>query len=143
MASAAISAYGTLLQLGDGGSPENFTTIAEVRDITGPQLTRNSIDVTNHSSANGFEEFVLGIKKSGQVSFEVNFVPTAATQNGTTGLWAEYQNATKANYKMIFPSSYGTLSFAAFCDGIEPHAPVNGALTAKITLKVTGPVTLS
>ena len=144
MASAAISSFGTLLQIGDGGSPENFTTIAEVRDITGPQRTRNTIDVTNHSSPNGYEEFVMAIKRSGQMTFEVNFLGTTnATQDASTGLWADYENGTKSNWKMVLPSSYGTISFAAYVMGIENKAPVDGALTANITLKITGVVTLA
>lgn len=143
MASEAVAAYGTLLQMGDGGAPENFTTIAEVKDIQGPGLTRNTIDVTNHSSANGFEEFVLGIKRSDELTFTVNFVPTNPTHDESTGLWAEYVNGTRTNYRLVFPSALGQLEFAAYVTGINPSAPVDGALEAEITLKISGPVTLS
>ncbi len=36
--SNALSAYNTLLKIGDGGGPEVFATIAEVFSIGGPAL---------------------------------------------------------------------------------------------------------
>jgi len=35
-----VIGLGTLLKIGDGASPEVFAAIAEVKDITGPGLTR-------------------------------------------------------------------------------------------------------
>ena len=55
---SAIAAYGTLLKLGDGGTPENFTTIAEVRDIGGPELGADVVDVTSHDSPGAWEEVI-------------------------------------------------------------------------------------
>jgi hypothetical protein len=35
-----VIGLGTRLKIGDGATPEVFTAIAEVKDITGPRLTR-------------------------------------------------------------------------------------------------------
>lgn len=43
-----------MLKMGDGGSPsETFTTIAEVRDIEGPELEAEAKEVTLHDSPAG------------------------------------------------------------------------------------------
>ena len=38
--SEGVIGLGTLLKIGDGDTPEVFTAIGEVKDITGPGLTR-------------------------------------------------------------------------------------------------------
>ena len=49
--SNAVSSYGTLLKIGDGGGTEVFTPLAEVKSIEGPDMETDIIDVTTHSSA--------------------------------------------------------------------------------------------
>src|SRR5271166_2024974 len=46
----AQPAINTFLQLGNGQSPETFTTVANVGTITGPGLSLNVVDVTSHST---------------------------------------------------------------------------------------------
>ncbi len=38
MTTGALAAYGVLLKIGNGATSETFATIAEVRDIEGPEL---------------------------------------------------------------------------------------------------------
>ncbi len=47
-----------------------------VGDITGPDVTRAAIDVTNHDSPDGFSEFLSGIGEGGDVQFECFFDPS-------------------------------------------------------------------
>lgn len=141
---SAFSSFGTLLQMGDGATPEAFTTIAEVGDIAGPALSSDTAEATNHSSTDGMEEVVPTILRTGQVTFPINFVPTAVTQGYTAGLLYHWKQRTKKNWKLIFPDgSSTTWQFAAFIVGFAPKAPVNGILSADITLKVTGSPTLA
>ena len=46
-----VIGLGTLLKIGDGAIPEVFTAIAEVKDITGPGLTREFAEFTHQQSA--------------------------------------------------------------------------------------------
>ena len=80
----AVSSNGTLLKMGDGGSPEAFTTIAEVLDITGPQLEAGTEEVTNQDSA-GWREYIVTLLSGGEVSFDVNWF-NDVTQGFDTGL---------------------------------------------------------
>jgi len=141
----AISSFGTLLKIGDGGSPtETFATIAEVADISGPGLSMDTEDVTNHSSAGGWKEYIGTLLDGGEISFDINYTPTAATHNASTGLINDMENKTKRNFKLVFPDTGATTwSFAAFVTGFEPGEPVSGKLSASVGLKISGQPTLA
>lgn len=144
MTTSAISSFGTLLKKGDGGSPEVFTTIAEVLDIEGPDESLETEDVTSHDSTSGWVEKIGTLLDGGEVSFEVNFVPTNATHDSTTGLRADMINRTRRNFQMVLPDAgTTTYAFAALVTNVKPSEPVKGALRAEVTLEISGVVTLS
>lgn len=140
---SAISSFGTLLKKGDGGTPESFTTIAELLDIEGPEMELDTEEVTSHSSTDGWAEYIGTILDAGEVSFEVNYVPTNATHNATTGLIKDMTARTKRNFTLVFPDSGNTTwSFTALVTSVSPTAAVRGVLNGKIGLKITGKPTL-
>lgn len=142
--SAAVSSFGTLLKIGDGGDPETFTTIAEVQDTSGPSLELGTEETTHHTSPGGWKERVGTLLDAGEVSFDLNFLPTHATHNPTTGLIADMVNRVKRNFQLVFPDAGSTTwSFTALVTGFEPDEPVEGKLTASVTLEVTGQPTLA
>ncbi len=144
MPTIAISSFATLLKLGDGATPtESFTTIAEVKDIKGPKLSLGTEEVTAHDGS-GWEESIATILKAGDVSFEINFVPTNTTHSYSAGLIKDMVNKTKRNFKLVFPNTGATTwQFAAWVTGFEPSEPVEGTLAASVTLKITGQPTLA
>jgi predicted secreted protein len=142
--SSAVFAHGTLLKAGNGAATEVFTTIAEVTSIGGPGLALDPIEVTNMDSTNGWREFIGGLLDGGEVSISINYLPTNATHNASNGLINDMENRTKRNLQLIFSDgSSTTFSFTALVTAFEPTAPVDGALTADVTLKVTGQPTLA
>lgn len=136
MATEALAAIGTLLKVGDGAASEAFTTLAEVTNISGPALGLDMVDVTNHSSPNYTEEKIPTIKRLGDVTLDISYVPTQATHNATTGLINDWENRTKRNFQIVTPDST-TLAFAAYVSGFEPSYPVDGKIAASVTLSVT------
>ena len=137
--SNAIAAYGTLLQVGDGAGPEVFTTIAEVKSISGPSFSSEVIDVTTHSSAaaGAWREKIASLIDPGELSFDINLVPTD-TQH--VALRTDMVNRTKRNFKIVFPDS-GTTTWqiAGFVTGFEVNAETDGVLEASLTLTLTDP----
>jgi len=137
--SDAVRAYGTLLQRGDGELAEVFTTIAELTDISGPTLDADELDVTSHSSVDGYREFIQGLKDAGEVTIEGNFIPANATQSATDGLLSDYDSGVVRNFQLVFPDTDTTTwGFSAIITAFEPSAPVEEVLTFTATLKVTG-----
>ncbi len=143
MVSGAIFAHGTLLKIGDGAGTEVFTTIAEVTDIGGPELALEIAEVTSHSSASGYKEKIGALLDGGQVAFSINYIPTNATHNNTAGLIKDQKDRTLRNFQLVFSDSGTTTwSFAALVVNFSPTEPIDGALTADVTLEISGAPTL-
>jgi len=142
MPTAAISGYGTLLKRGDGGSPETFSTVGEVRSISGPSMETDEIDVTTHSSAaaGAFKEFIMGLIDAGSVEFDTNYVPSDGTH---IGLRNDFLNRTKRNWQIVLPGAIQTISFAGYVKSMPFEFPVDDAITQKISIRCTGAPTFS
>ena len=140
-----IDAFGTLFQIGNGATPEIFTTVAEVTNISGPGLSQEAIDVTSHGSAGAFREKVGGLKDGGEITLDLNYVPTGAThKNAVGGLLYNYDQRTVNNYQLQFPDVGATKwILPALVTGFTPENPVEGKLGASVTLTVAGEPTLA
>jgi hypothetical protein len=137
------SSFGTLLQMGDGGGPEVFTTVAQVMDMDGPDFSTDTEETTNHSSPGAFEEFLATIKRSGEVTFDINFDPNDPTHDQTTGLIAAYQARTMKNWRMLMPTSPAKRwDFKGIVTGMGQANPVAGILRSSVTIKISGQPTL-
>jgi predicted secreted protein len=144
MPSTAVRSFGTFLKIGDGASPtEVFTTIAEVRDISGPSIAVGTEEVTSHDSG-GWREHIPTIIEGGEVSFDLNF-NAQATQGFSSGsLYDDMVDRTLRNFQIVLPTSTAkTGAFKAYVTGFELSAPVEGVLTASLTLMISGAVTWS
>lgn len=142
MTTSATPAYGTLLKIGDGATPEVFTTIAEVGDLEAPEIILNTEDATTHDSA-GWGEVIGTQLDGGEPTFTINWRPTNATHDETTGLLYSILNRVKKNFKVVLPSTVKTFSFAAVVTSFKPKQPVKGILQAEIKLKISGAVSVA
>lgn len=139
----AIWAYGSQLKQGDGATPENFTTIAEITELTAPNESRDDIEVSNMSSSNGTREFISGWRDGGEVTFKANWLPSNSTHDSTTGLRASYATNTNHNWQIVLPGSALTISFAGHISKLEGELPLDGAAMLSGTIKVSGAITYS
>lgn len=136
---AGLDGFGTELRRGDGATPEVFTAIADPTGISGPGLSRETLDVTSHDSPDQWMEFLGGLKDGGEVSIDVNYQPAAHDE-----LVADFDDSDPRNYQLAFPDPDQTVwSFAAILTGFEPDAPYDDKLSASLTFKVSGKPTLS
>lgn len=142
MTTQAIPGYGTLLKLGDGATPENFSTVVEVTELKPPQISLKTEDATSHDS-NGWEEVIATLLSGGQVTGKLNWRATDPTQNEITGILSKILNRTKANWKVVLPGAIKTFSFAGLLTDFKPDAPVAGKLSADFTIQISGPMTVS
>lgn len=140
-ATVGTSGFGTLLKRGDGTSNETFTTVAEVVNISGPGESLELIDATHMESPSSYREYIPSLLDSGEVTFDMNFLPNDANQSG---LRTDLTGRTKRNWQLVFTdSNTTTYSFAGYVTSIEPSAQIDDKLSASATIKVTGPVTAS
>lgn len=133
-----INAFGTQLERSDMAATPVFTAIANVTSIKGPELSRDTIDVTAHNSAEAWREFVGALKDAGEVSLDVNYDPASHDT-----LIADFDDADPRDYKLVFPVTPAvTWSIKALLTGFSAEAPFDDKLAASITLKVSGKPTI-
>ncbi len=120
-----------------------LTTIAQVSNIGGPGLSLDTEDVTTHDQTTAYEELVATILRSGEVALDIVYDPNEATHSATAGLLDSLENRIIYDFSIVFPSS-GTVTwnFDGYVTGFESSAPVDGALTASVKIKITGTPTL-
>lgn len=137
---AKFSGYDVLLKVKHSGS---YVTIAQIRDVGGPKLKQDTVEVT-HRDGNKWREFTGGLKDGGEVTFDVIYDPDQATHGAgaAPGLVYMLQNGIVGDFQMVLPdSSPTTATFNALVTAFEPSAPMGDALTGDATLKITGAVT--
>lgn len=142
----ALIGLGVHVARGDGASPEVFTDIAEVIDVSPPSMTKDQVEATHTDSPDGFREYIPGLKDGGEFSLTMNFLPNNATQNNTSGgLLNDFINETSSrNWRIQFPGSPFTYwTFKATVIGYEPATPIDDRMTAVVTFKVAGAPTIS
>jgi predicted secreted protein len=139
-------AYGSELKIGDDGTTETFTKVAEVIDITGPNMTKDVIDVTSQDSTDGWREFIPGMRDGGEVTISANWIPAHATQDGTTGVLSKFTDDVLHNWQIITADdgSSGTMDidFAAIVTNFSPSLPLTEQGQLDFTLKISGAVTI-
>lgn len=130
--SSATSGKGTLLK-------REGTTIAEVRSISGPSMSAETIDVTNMDSG-GWREFITSLKDGGEVSFDCNFLPAAATH---VALMQDFVDSVISEYSLVWTDSgTSTWTFDGLVTSFQPNAAIDDALTASVTIKMSGAPTI-
>jgi predicted secreted protein len=128
-----------LLKLALDGST-NLTTIAQVRDISGPGISRDAPESTARDSTNKWREFIKGFKDGGEVTFDIVFDPDLGTHDDATGILADLNDDdTIASWQLTWPDDTPTTwTFNGIVTGFEPTAPYKDTLTASVTIKVSG-----
>lgn len=129
-----ISSQGTLIARQEQGAGP-FVTIAELSDITPPPLMRNPIETTTHNDPE--EQFVVGIRRKGELSFSMFFIPTNPTHDHLTGLIWSWKNGFRDVWRITYPDGSQWL-FSGYVTNVGPAAPVDDALTADVTIRPTG-----
>lgn len=137
--SNARTAIGTQLKRGDGGSPETFTKVAEVKSIKGPSQEADLIEVTNLDSTGGYQEFITGLKKGGTVSLDANLVPQDAAYKA---LLADFEALRKVNWQLVMPDASSTTgTFQGFVSKLDRSYEAKSAMNLTIDITITGAIT--
>lgn len=136
-ASGAVAAFGTTFGIGDGASPEVFTTLAEVVSISGLKPTQNTADVTNMGSTGGYMEHVTTTRDPGTIDLELNFIADNANQLAM--YQTKFNAGTIQNYQITYTDTgTSTCTFAASVESYNINSTTDGKAEMSMTLKVDG-----
>jgi predicted secreted protein len=131
-------AFGTLFKRGNGATPtEVFTTIANVTNISGPERTRDTIEVTSHDSPEQWKEFLGGLKDGGELSLDINYDPSETTHD----LDDDFDDVNPRNYKIVIlpgTDDEHTWSIKGILTKLGDEFPHDDKMARSMTVKVTG-----
>ncbi len=136
-----IAAFGTLIKVGDGASPQTFYTVAGVTDIDGPGSSVDEAETTSHSTGSPHRTFIPTLIDDGEISFPCNFDPAHATHSITSTYGLEYlfQNRQVRAFQIHANKSDGTKQirqFNAFVKDLGESYPVDGIQVRDVTLRI-------
>jgi len=135
MSSNAISGVGIELRRYDGAA---WVKVAEILSYDGPSKKRDTIDVTNMDSTAGYKEFIGGFRDSGELKCPMNF-----TRDTYDLMNDDFESNTKQTYELAIPDDDNTtLSFLGLVTELGFKADTSKQITADVTIKVSGQITL-
>ena len=137
--SNATDAQGTTIAVGNGASPEVFTTIAGITDLA--EIPQEHAEVEKTDIADTHEQFFQGLGIASEVTFSGNLDSTNTAQDAVrTSKGAD----TTKNYKITLTDSPATLlTFSARVTRVAHSGPAKDRLMFHFTLKLTTVVTAS
>lgn len=136
MASIAKIANGTLFKVGDGASPEVYTTIPEVMRLTGPTIRFDMLDVTSHDTVGFFREYIPGLADGERVTSTINWRPSNTVHKG---LRVDSYARSNRNFRVVFPDSAdNTVTMGSFVETVGIKADIGTVLVADLVVKITG-----
>lgn len=133
---AKYHAFGAKLQIKD----TTFKDVAGVRDISGPGMSADTVDVTTHDSTDAWEEYLKGTKNPGELSFDLVWDPTeTAMQAELLTAMASDPDDDPEEFRVIFNTATAKIwEFKGYVTSFEPSLPVKGEVSASVTIKITG-----
>ena len=144
MTTLASIGHSNLFQIFDtAASPEVWTTVAEVGNITPPSYARDAQDATHTESTEGWREVIPGLKDGGEISVELNFVPDT---NSMDLILAQFDSDELTQARVLFADGVQTgplptcsrFTCSGVVTGFKPEAPLDDKMKATLTFKVSG-----
>lgn len=131
----ALPSQGMKLQIGSG-SPLTFNDIPEVISFSGPGGSASVIDTTDLAST--AKEKRMGLQDEGQLSFEMNFIPTNAYH---ALLRAAKASGAKTKFKLIFNDAGNTeWAFDGFVVGVPISGGVDAVVKGNCSIEISGAI---
>jgi len=127
--SAAISSQGTKFF-------RETVQIGEINSITGPNKSRETIDVTRLEDDDGYRRFVASLRDAGQVTLNMNFVREYYDM-----INEDFESDDAVEYSIKLPDTDGTtFTFTGLVTELPVGINIGDKITADVTIKLSGPV---
>ena len=138
----AAPAVGTKIQFWDSdASKPAWTELSEISDISGPDFSKDEIEVTALDTKGGFKSYIGGLKDAGNMTLEMNFdQKTFATmfniflKDGDAGV---YWFAVILNDN-VMDNNKSAFWFQASVNQTPIRVSAGDRATATVTLRISG-----
>jgi len=121
-----------LIKIGDGATPETFTTVAGLK-ATGLAFNATTVDVTNADSADMWRELLATGVKSATVSGSGVFRDQASDAT----LRSAFFDQTLSNWQIVIPS-FGVIAGPFKITQLHYEGPYDGEVKISLTLASAG-----
>lgn len=129
-----VDGFGVVLEREATPGGGDYEAVANMTSLSGPGIDREQIEVTAHDSPEQWEEFIFGIKRSGELSADVNYDPAKHDH-----LMDDFDSPDPRSYRITWPDPLSTQwEFQAGLTGFEPEGPHDDKLEASLTWKLSG-----
>lgn len=143
MTTTATHAHGTQLQMSDGDTPPVFTTIAQITNISGPNISVDTVDVTSMDSVGGWKEFIAGMIDGGEVSIEAFLVADASQLEQLARASEDDPDQRIKPYRIVIPddtdaktASVSTTTWTTATHGWYTAQPVRFTTTGALPVQI-------
>lgn len=116
------------------GSSGAWAALAEVNSITGPGMSRDTIDTTSLDTTGGYRTFITGFRNAGTLTLAMNF-----TRTGYLALQADFEADTAGSYRIILPDDT-VVEFDGLVTEIPLSIPTDDKITVDCTIQISGTV---
>lgn len=130
----ALPGFRSRLQRNNGSS---FDDIAEIKDIQAIRYSSTAIDATNIQSQDGFKEFIVGLKDSGELTFSIQ-IDLSNNQSAYDTLRQDLLNKIKIGYRFRFPDGNLIDYYDSIVTGLRTSVPLDNIIQADVTIKLSG-----
>ena len=121
-----------LIKIGDGGSPESFTSVAGLR-ASSLAFNAQTVDITNADSAGMWRELLEGGVKSASLSGSGVFKDAASD----AALRQSFFDGTTPNWQVVIPD-FGTVEGAFRITQLQYDGPHDGEVKVSLALASAG-----
>ena len=130
--SEAISSVGTKFRRWSDGAI--WVDIAEITNLGGPDMSKDTIDVTSLDSVGGYRKFISGFRDGGTISITMNF-----TRAGYEMMKNDFDSDLLRNYEIFLPDTDETsLEFEGLVTELSLTNSTDSQITADVSIKVSG-----
>lgn len=131
----ASNSLGTKIKLGENA-------IANLTEISGLEISADTIDVTTLDSTDGYREFIGGLKDGGEVGVSGFFDPT--TGKGQAEFLEALESGEVSSFTIEFPTAIGKKwTFKGIVTAFTTGVSLEDPLSFEGSIKVTGKPTLA
>ncbi len=131
----------------DGGT--SYSAVGQVKDIVYPSITTGDIEIADHDLTAYYKEYIPGLNDPGALTFTIGWDPGDAdhAEGIGTGLIGafEHERCTLPAWQLVIDSCNGTATWTGdgYVNGFTLNVPVEGELTADVSVKLSGKQTLA
>jgi hypothetical protein len=134
---------GAQFQLGNGGAPETFTTISQVKQVDFSGFKANTVNVMSADNTDGIERFIATTQDHGECSITAIYNPADPTHAALRAASLAVGPAATHNFKLVNPTGFLTYSFAGIIVSFDTKISLDKDTELSAKIKISGPLTLA